>query len=136
VATRGPKARDRASTPAPGRPDAPSHLDPVAREFWTRVASLVESAGLISLIDAPSLEMFADLYSTYREARDKVKTGGKVITAVNGYKQINPWFHIQTQAQKDMKHYFDKFGLTPAARSKLAVEEAEPEDPKWTKFKT
>ena len=136
-ARRGPKGKDRAEgTPLRGEHDPPPHLDKVAADHWRAVAALIDEAGLLSRLDAPALALYCELYADYRHARDQVVEGGAVITAINGYRQKNPWYDIAVQCQKDMKYYLDKFGLTPAARSKLAIEEAPEVESKWDDFTT
>jgi P27 family predicted phage terminase small subunit len=132
---RGPKPKDRAaSTPLEGKPDAHRHLDKVAKEQWKRVADLVDKAGLLSRLDTFALEQYVSLYSTWREAIDKVNAQGKVIVAPNGYSQQNPWYTIAVQCAKDMKWHLDRFGLNPVARAKLVIAEPDQVDPKWVDF--
>jgi P27 family predicted phage terminase small subunit len=132
---RGPKGKDKsASTPLRGVPEPPAHLGAIAAAHWREVAELIDQAGLLSEVDRFALEIYCQLYEDYRYARDQVVDAGKVITAPNGYRQQNPWYQIATQCQKDMKHYFDKFGLTPGARTKLAIEEPAEVDSKWEQF--
>lgn len=132
---RGPKPKDRSiTTPLKGKPVVPKHLDKVAKEQWKRVVDLVEQAGLLSRLDTFALEQYVSLYATWREALDKVKVEGKVIVAINGYSQQNPWYTIAVQALKDMKWFLDRFGLTPVARAKLALAEPDEVDSKWDDF--
>jgi P27 family predicted phage terminase small subunit len=129
---RGPKPKDRSlSTPLKGKPAAPKHLDKVAKDQWKKVADLVEQAGLLSRLDVFALEQYVSLYATWREASEMVKKLGLVTKAPNGWQLKNPWYDIVVQSLKDMKYYLDKFGLTPAARAKLALAEPDEVDDKW-----
>lgn len=132
---RGPKTKDRAPSP-PFRkiPRAPKSLDADARRHWNKVADLLNAAGLGSALDEDAVGYYIATWSRLKKAEARLAAEGEVITAVNGYRQVNPWHTIATQALRDLKGYLAEFGLSPKARSKLILPDAEEIDPKWEEF--
>ena len=97
---------------------------------------LLEGMKVLTIADKKALELLCDAYGTYREARQIViaegsvfKTCGKIDeeVVVTGYK-IRPEVKIAQESWKMVRAMLQEFGLTPAARSKVSVQEIEKED--------
>jgi P27 family predicted phage terminase small subunit len=137
---RGPKKKDRqAVVPLKGIGSPPAYLDKAAKAHWAEVAALVNESGLGSALDRDALAFYVSLWSRWRAAeaelaKDESDGGREVITANNGYRQLNPWYTISKECLKDMKSYLSEFGLSPKARAKLVLPEAEEVDEKWAEF--
>lgn len=115
-------------------PRRPSGLSPEAAAHWDQLTGLLSDAGTLSSLDADALTLYIALWDRYRKAEEMIALEGPVITAKNGYEQPSPWYTISVQCLKDLKSFLTVFGLTPMARSKLKLPEAEPIDPKWKDF--
>jgi P27 family predicted phage terminase small subunit len=126
----GPKSKESAKA-LDGRPVEPKYLDKIGRQHWKELTSLLHDAGFLTSLDADAIGQYCMLYSRWIEAEKNIAIEGCVITAVNGYKQKNPWYEISVSCSKDMKSCWDMFGLTARGRTKLSIEKAEPIDPKW-----
>lgn len=139
---RGPKPKERvANVPLRGIPGPPKHLDPEARKHWAQVAALVNESGQGSALDADALTFYVTLWSRWRKAEHELarppaerpgdEGGSEVITASNGYRQLNPWYTVAKESLKELKAYLAEFGLSPKARAKLVMPEVEEVDDKW-----
>jgi P27 family predicted phage terminase small subunit len=142
---RGPKPKARAKAdPTKSIPRAPKGLDVEARKHWNKVADLVNGSGLASPADEVAMGFYIATWSRWRKAEAELakevspvpgaESGGEVITAINKYRQLNPWYIVASGCLKELKGYLSEFGLTPKARSKLALPEAEEIDSKWDEF--
>lgn len=129
---RGPKQKDRTPTPLRCVAPPPGHLSLVAKEHWYEVTSLLDDAGLLSKLDRFALEIYCSVYARWIEAQKELAKEGAsvVVKGPRGGFQENPWYAIAIQCQREMRTYLDRFGLTPEARSKLKVIDAE-DSGKW-----
>jgi P27 family predicted phage terminase small subunit len=135
---RGPKPKDKVApaTPLKGAPKPPKFLDAEARKHWDELVGLLVEAGHLSQLDADALAAYCSHWSRWRRAEAELAKspddgGGEVITAVNRYRQLNPYYTVASDALRAMKSYLVEFGLSPKARSKLVMPEVEEVDPKW-----
>jgi P27 family predicted phage terminase small subunit len=142
---RGPKPKDVVATvPLQGIPKPPKGLDAEAKKHWLQVAGLLNESGFGSALDADALLFYVTLWSRWRKAEDELakppatlpggEGGGEVITTVNRYRQLNPWYTVAKESLKDLKSYLSEFGLSPKARAKLVLPEVEEVDSKWEDF--
>lgn len=135
MANRGPKPKDRPIVvPLPGRPQPPPDLDAAALAHWQSLTDMMAEAGYLSALDGDALTLYMSLWTRWVEAEAMVDKEGAVIEGGpenNRYLQANPWYTIATQAQRDMRPFLTMFGLSPAARRKLAVAETDETPSKW-----
>lgn len=142
---RGPKPKPKASkVPLKGIPKPPKGLDAAARKHWTLLASMLNDAGYGSSLDADAMEGYITLWSRWKLAETELakppaefpgkEGGGEVITTINGYRQLNPWYTVAKESLKELKSYFAEFGLSPKARAKLVLPDVEEVDSKWEDF--
>ncbi len=120
--------------PDTGIPDPPVHLDAYAREEWGRIADGLHAMGVLHQIDQQVLAAYCDSYSRWRHAVEAMrarveKAGGDQLAALidktsNGNIVQNPLIGIANKAAGDMVRYAAEFGLTPAARARLAIDPA------------
>lgn len=103
-------------------PPAPSHLSPIARAEWARLADELFNLNLLKKVDVKSFEQYCVLYAKYRDANAKVKEQGMVIKSPNGYPMVNPYHTIAMQCGRDMMRILTEFGMTPASRTRLHAE--------------
>lgn len=128
---RGPKAQERTiNTPLKGIPDPPFYLDDDAKEHFVKTANLLFECGNLSLLDTDALAMYATHYARWRKAEDVLTESyqSEVVTLPNKTQQSNPWLNIANEAMKQMKSYLSEFGLSPKARQKLIMPEADEDD--------
>ena len=126
-----PQRRRESEPKATGKPKMPRHLDKVGKAEWKRITSLLETMGVLSQTDAPSIEQYCEAYSDWRKAKDNVlKTGQAIVRAsANGAPTVtkNPFMREKSDLAARIKGYLIEFGFTPASRTRLAIEAKETE---------
>ena len=113
-----------ASEPKPPRalPRCPAHLDEVARKEWRRLAKPLHDMGLLSTVDRAAFAAYCQAWSRWVEAERKLKETPMLIRMPSGYVQQSPWLSISNKQLELMGRYMTELGLTPSARTRLAID--------------
>lgn len=103
----------------------PSWLSPFAkREFRKMVKELLE-VDLITNVDVNAMAFYCDAYSKYVECTKVIQEEGLMVEYTNKAAETNKVPHPLLTKQKglfeQMKSLSIEFGLTPAARAKIAI---------------
>lgn len=116
-------------------PLPPPYLSDEAKEFWLEIVPALHSAKILAQSDIPALGTYCEAYSQWRKATDRVNKTGLVIIGSDGIPRINPYFTVAEKCARQMQRLWGEFGMTPASRSKIAVDKklAQEDDP-WSKF--
>jgi P27 family predicted phage terminase small subunit len=110
-------------------PDPPGFLTGYAAEEWRLVAVELYRMGVLTRIDIGPLAAYCHAYGQWRDAaelfakmqnKDPRQRGLLVQTKYRGLAQ-NPLLYVMRKAAADMMRYAAEFGLTPAARSRIAA---------------
>jgi P27 family predicted phage terminase small subunit len=109
-------------------PLPPEYLTAEAREEWGRVSVELYRMGMLTVVDIASLSAYCQSYGRWiaaeralaRMAERDPATGGLVVRMGTGRGAQNPLVHTANKAMKDMVNYAAEFGLTPAARVRIA----------------
>ena len=83
---------------------------------------------LLTTVDVAALALYCDAYSRWRTATEAIaamalrddRTHGLLIKTRAGEAAANPLIWIASSAAKTMLRAADEFGMTPAARSRIA----------------
>jgi P27 family predicted phage terminase small subunit len=102
-------------------PKPPSWLNKTAKGEWERVVSELRRLELLSLVDHPSFAAYCQSYGRFVEAEKIIKKQGMTFTTDNGYIQQRPEVGIANKSMEHMKKFAGEFGLTPASRSNLSI---------------
>ncbi|MBI1348028.1 phage terminase small subunit P27 family [bacterium] len=109
--------------PPKNRPTCPDHLDDFARQEWESVTEQLDQMGLLSSADATALELYCSAYARYRHAEEMVKKYGEVIVSpVNKYPMVSPYSTVLNKNLETCRRLLLEFGLTPASRSRCAIQ--------------
>jgi P27 family predicted phage terminase small subunit len=108
----------------------PSWLDAAAAAVWNETAPKLRAARVLTEIDAQLLAMGCVSIAQYRQSVQRtgsalVKTAIKEDKEGNPYEtgeQINPWFIVQSMSFKQAMAVFREFGMSPAARTRIAIQ--------------
>ena len=103
-------------------PDCPDHLSDVAREEWHRIAASLNKIGLLTQVDRTTMAAYCQCYGRWVEAEQKLAETPSIIRLPSGYIQQSPWLTISNKQLELMVKYMAELGLTPASRSRLAVQ--------------
>lgn len=120
---RGKRAWNRAEpVPPDGVPDCPDHLGDEARAEWHRLVDTLVGMGVISVVDRAVLAAYCQAWGRWVEAEEKLKETPLLIRTASGYVQQSPWLGIANRQMELMGRYMAEIGLTPASRSRIAVQ--------------
>ena len=119
--------------PEPARlekiPEPPKFVTGYAGEEWRRIAEELYHLDLLTAVDINPLAAYCMAYARWRTAEEAVARiaandplmSGLVVRAKNGTPMQNPLVLTANKAAHDMVRYAGEFGLTPAARSRIAA---------------
>ena len=103
-------------------PDCPPHLSAVAREEWNRIAASLNRIGLLTQVDRTTMAGYCQCYGRWVEAELKLAETPAILRMPSGYIQQSPWLTIAHKQLELMAKYMAELGLTPASRSRLAIQ--------------
>jgi P27 family predicted phage terminase small subunit len=135
--TPGKRALNK-NEPKPRRevPSCPAHLSDEAKVAWGRMSVLLDRMGVLTEADAYALERGCAVYAEILAYQALVNQDGPTYETTNtqGDRSIkaNPAVAMLADADRRFKAWLVEFGLTPAARSKVHVQnpdEDEKQDP-------
>jgi P27 family predicted phage terminase small subunit len=114
---------------APGVPDPPPFITGYAAEEWWIVAVELHHMGVLTRIDLAPLAAYCHAYGQWRMAAEtlaRMQDNDPVMRAMivkseYGAAAQNPLVYVVRKAASDMVRYAGEFGLTPAARSRIAA---------------
>ncbi len=135
--------------PELGEPIMPKHLCPVARKEWKTIVPELLKLNVLTVVDRAALAAYCECFALWERARREVakngitfttkavvKVGDKDEVIILGIKR-NPAVAVCSEALRMMKSYLVEFGLTPASRSRLSVEQPPKDsDPMAAFFRT
>lgn len=108
----------------------PAWLPPNAAEVWNEIAKPLADAKLLTEVDVQMLAMAAVSIAQYRYAVKRA--GDDLVKAkleqdeegefVEVGQHINPWAMIQSMSFKQTMVVLREFGMSPAARSRVAIQ--------------
>ena len=97
----------------------PAHLLPTAK--WQRLARSLNAIGILTQINRAAIAAYCQAYGRWVEAEKALKTSPPLLRTPAGYVQQSPWLMISNKQMELMARYMAELGLTPSARSPLAV---------------
>jgi P27 family predicted phage terminase small subunit len=107
-----------------GIPTCPPHLDAAAKKEWKRVSKELIAIGLLTSVDRAALAAYCSSYSRWMSAEENIQKFGMVIKSPkSGFPIQNPYVSVANTALDLMRKYGTEFGLTPASRTRLSVEQ-------------
>lgn len=118
---------DRAPTnepqPQASIPKPPSHLAKEAKKEWKRISRQLAALGLLSEIDRAALAAYCETYADWITASLKVAEVGMVVKTQAGNAIENPFYSIKKRSMELMHKFLVEFGMTPASRTRIHVEQ-------------
>ena len=119
-------------TPPPvAVPKPPAGMNRWARAQWKKLAGELAEQGLLTSLDLVALQLCAEAYGTYVEAREAIyrprdpETGKHIRRTLAQYlegrnSQTAPELTAMRAAERAFRMYLSEFGLSPSARQRLA----------------
>ena len=100
--------------------DVPSCLTGYALEEWQRVAPSLELMGVLTFLDAQMLGAYCVAYGHWRATAEKLD---RLLAAGELLEEQGDLVKLLRSMMQDMLRLASEFGLTPASRSRIAVEQ-------------
>lgn len=106
-----------------GLPKPPAWLCKVGKKHWEQLGPQLVSLGLLGQVDGDVFSLHCDNMAKYEEVQAKLKDMETwVSNTPNGFAMQSAWFQIRNKLQEQIIKTGREFGLTPAARSGMRVE--------------
>ncbi len=127
------RRRTNEPTAPAGRPEMPKDLKPHAKKAWTQTVQALETMGILSSADWAALEIYAAAYQQFKECQASIEKRGTTLWSTNkngaDYAMKNPDVAVMAEAVKTLFKVWAEFGLSPSARTRLAVTGEKQQDP-------
>lgn len=113
-------------------PECPEHLDEVAKREWYRLVPILLAMNVLTDGNYMTLASLCQTYSTMIAAQKKLSETGLLSKTPSGYIQQSPLVGIVNKCVGTINTLCREFGLTPAARTRVRMnEEPEPAVNQW-----
>jgi P27 family predicted phage terminase small subunit len=124
---------DREPKPPAGVPRYPDWLSAEARKVWRRLAPQLKTMKVLTLVDRDALAAYCHTYARWREAEDFITRHGLTYPIRDEKGNVRclqqfPQVAIARNLLLVLRAYQQEFGLTPAARARVQVQNEPEED--------
>jgi P27 family predicted phage terminase small subunit len=107
--------------PRPVMPDPPAYLGPIALAKWKSLAPELHRLGLLTLVDDTLLGMYCQTYQRWEQANEALEREGLTTVTAAGRPLKSPYFEMARDAVNLLYKIAGEYGLTPAARVRVAT---------------
>jgi P27 family predicted phage terminase small subunit len=101
--------------------EPPADLVGVALTEWKRLAPMLSTAGLLTVLDRDKLKQLCIAYERLATADDKVRTLGLIVAGAGGVPIQNPYWRAAKDLNRQISAALIEFGMTPSSRSRVAA---------------
>jgi len=119
------------SEPSPARsgaPKAPGWVGYFGGILWEHLAKDLDQLGLLTNIDLTMFSVLCERYDAYRNALKIIRKDGRTYKA-NGMIKKRPEVDMAKEALKELRLIAAEFGMSPAARARVAAALEHPQLP-------
>jgi len=108
-------------------PEPPEFLNDLAKQEWWRIAKQLQVLRLFTSLDMKVLAAYCAACARWETAEAAIKkqaqldqqSGGLVVESRDG-SSMNPLVRVSAAASRDMMRFAREFGISPAARARIA----------------
>lgn len=97
-------------------------LGELGQKEWDRFVPILTKAKVMTDADTAAFTVYCQNYELFCRAKEDVDSSDLAYSTVNGGLSQHPSIRTMTQASTIMLKFFTEFGLTPASRSKVTVD--------------
>jgi P27 family predicted phage terminase small subunit len=122
-------------SPVASIPRCPASLNSEARKEWKRITRELHQYGMIAEVDRGLLAMLCTAWGRFVEAEEMIEKSAAVsgqglfVKTPNGFPVQSPWLAVSNKAIETYKSLCAEFGLSPAARTRVAPQTTQLELP-------
>lgn len=102
-------------------PEAPDDISAEVREVWDYTLGELEIMRLAKAADRDALRCYCEAVVSHRKASAVLAASPILIKGIHGGLVRNPALAVQRDAAQLIRAFAQEFGLTPSARSGIAV---------------
>lgn len=115
---------EREARPGARVPPAPRWLSAGAKREYRRLGKLLLGVGLMTEIDGVALGMLCESLAMYDQAKKVLgeQQLGLIVVSDKGNTYQHPAVGLMNSARADVLRWAREFGMTPSARSRIAVD--------------
>lgn len=106
-----------------GLPPCPDGLDDAARDEWGRICAEMQRAGTLNAVDRAAITEYCLAWAHKRAAERIISQEGFSFETSSGQVKQRPEVNIALRCGGLIQGYLDRFGLTPAGRARMGIEE-------------
>jgi P27 family predicted phage terminase small subunit len=114
--------------PKPSLPKCPDWLSEEAKAEWQRVAKPLYDLGLLTELDKQTLAMYCETWARYLRSQRVLAKEGDVFIQPSGIPKQRPEYYIMRDCLKELRMLINLFGLSPSARMRMQLPEAQEPD--------
>jgi P27 family predicted phage terminase small subunit len=124
--------------PELGAPGCPTWLSIEAKAEWRRIVPKLDKLGLLTKVDRAALAVYCEMWATFVYAQRLVHQHGIIIlkktmeaetadgtVIIYQHPVKNPALQVSRDAADKIRQFCAEFGLTPSARGRLELPEAD-----------
>ena len=109
-------------------PLCPESLSKAAKEEWKRLIKTLGRVGLTTKCDRSALILYCEAWAIWSDAVANIQAHGSVISD-NGIPKLSPYIRVADIHFKQMLPMIKEFGMTPASRTRIQVNEPKNKEP-------
>jgi P27 family predicted phage terminase small subunit len=129
------KLNQKEPKPKPGAPAMPPYVavSRFARAEWNRLVPLLLDLKVLTTADGPALGGLCSAFSQLVMAENAIQKYGLMVADLEhetgvGVVRVNPAVRIKSDALRHLRAFCSQFGLDPASRSKLQIDNDSTQD--------
>ena len=115
--------------PAKGIASPPAWLTPDGLAEWDRVTGELDAMGVLHTSDWSVVAMYCEAWEDFQDCIKQMRDGGKIAESKAGAIYQHPIVGMKNKAAERCIKLADRFGLSPAARSRIQTTEQKELDP-------
>lgn len=106
-----------------GDAEMPKHIQGEAKAEWDRVIGELRRLGLATSLDRAALAGYCQSWARWVDAERQLRRYGAIVKSPSGYPMQSPYLGMANMALKQMREFLVEFGMSPAARTRVATDE-------------
>lgn len=110
-----------------GEPVPPDWFTDAQRQSWAWLSEQLSAMGLLRLADRDAMVLYCEAWCQYVDAVTAIRDKGMIVEGCHGNPVLNPAIRVRKEAWAQVNRAISHFGLSPAARVGLRVEQ-QPKD--------